>query len=58
MWRGEGFPEEWRVGLIAPIFKKGDPKSVENYRGVTLLCTAYKIYAGILAERLRKEVEE
>jgi len=30
---------------------------VRNYRGVTLLYTAYKIYAAILAERLRKEIE-
>jgi len=29
---------------------------VRNYRGITLLCT-YKIYAAILAERLRKEIK-
>lgn len=57
IWRGEGFPEEWREGIITPIYKKGDEKK-ETYRGVTLLCTAYNIYAGILAERLREEVEE
>jgi len=30
---------------------------VTNYRGVTLLCTAYKIYAAVLAERLRQQIE-
>jgi len=30
---------------------------VRNYRGITLVCTAYKIYAVILAERLREEIE-
>jgi len=30
---------------------------VKNYREITLLCTAYKIYAAILAERLREEIE-
>jgi hypothetical protein len=22
VWRGEGFPEDWREGVICPIFKK------------------------------------
>lgn len=52
------FPEEWRVGIISPIHKKGNTKVVENYRGITLLCTAYKIYANILTERLRIKIEE
>lgn len=30
---------------------------VSNYRGVTLMPSFYKIYAAMLAERLRKEVE-
>jgi len=30
---------------------------VRNDTGITLLCTAYKIYA-ILAKRLREEIEE
>lgn len=43
--------------MIAPIYKKRDPDRIENYR-VTLLCTAYKLYADALTERLRAEVEE
>lgn len=41
-----------------PIYKRGDLKKVENYRGISLLCTAYKIFAEILRHRLKKEVEE
>lgn len=41
--------------MIAPIYKKRDPDRIENYR---LLCTAYKLYADALTERLRAEVEE
>lgn len=58
VWKGEGFPEEWREGVIASIHKKGDPDRMENYRGVTLLCTAYKLYAGVLTLRLRAEVKK
>jgi len=53
-WRKE---EKWRKGVITPIHKKGHTSDMRNYRGVTLLCTAYKIYAAILAERLREEKE-
>lgn len=38
--------------------KEGGGEKVEEYRGVTLTQTAYKIYTSVLAERLTKEVEE
>lgn len=44
--------------MICPVYKKGDKKDVNNYRGITLMSTAYKIYAGILNDRMGKEVEE
>jgi len=28
IWKGEGFPEEWRKGVITPIHKKGDMSEV------------------------------
>lgn len=37
--------------------KEGERERIEDYRGVTLTHTAYKIYAAALAERLREEVE-
>lgn len=41
MWGiGEGWPEEWSVGLVVPIMKKGEREKVENYRRVTLTQTA------------------
>lgn len=44
VWRGDGWPKEWKVGIIVPMKKKGDGRRVEDYRGVTLLNTLYKIY--------------
>lgn len=40
-----------------PLYKRGDKEKVENYRGITLLYTAYKIYAEILRKKLKKEIE-
>lgn len=58
VWRGDGFPDSWREGIIAHIFKKGGRDKLRNYRGITLLNTAYKIYAMVLQNRLKKEIEE
>lgn len=41
--------------MVVPIFKKGDPEEMKNYRDISLLCTAYKIYAEILRARLEEE---
>jgi hypothetical protein len=54
VWRGEGFPEDWREGVICPTYKKGEKNKVENYRGITLLNTGYKMYALILSERTKR----
>lgn len=43
--------------VVVPVVKREEGERVENYREVTLLQTAYKIYAAVLAERLREEVE-
>jgi len=57
VWRGEGWPDQWKEGGIVLIIKKGDGERAEDYRGVTLMSSIYKIYTTILAERLKEEVE-
>lgn len=56
-WRNKTVPREWKRSIIVPIYKKGDRKECSNYRGVSLLCTAYKIYERIIEQRLRKDME-
>jgi len=43
---------------VVPLYKRGEKDAVENYRRISLLCTAYKIYAEVITNRLKKEVEE
>lgn len=57
VWRGEGWIEDWSEGIIVPVVKKGEGTRVEEYRGVSLTPTLYKLYASVLAKRLREEVE-
>lgn len=40
-----------------PIVKKGKVDVVGEYRGVSLMTSLYRIYAAVLTERLREEVE-
>jgi sorting nexin-29 len=51
-------PDDWKVGLIVPLFKKGDKMKCENYRGITLLNVAYKILSSVIFERLKEYSEE
>jgi len=57
VWKGEGWLEMWKDGII-PLVKKGEEENMEDYRGVTLMTSAYKIYVTILERRIREEVEE
>ena len=51
-------PNEWRVGLILPIWKrKGDVQDPNKYRGITLLSHVMKLLERILDSRLRVTVE-
>ena len=43
--------------MIVPIIKKRKRKVVEDYRGITLMATDYKMYMAMLEERIRKDSE-
>lgn len=58
VWKGESLSEDWRKAIITAVSKKGDTEDTSNYKGISLLNTAYKLYAAILSERLKKEVED
>lgn len=56
IWREGTIPQEWKESIVVPLHKRGDEEKVTNYRGISLLCMAYKVYADILRSRLEKEV--
>ncbi|KMQ96026.1 rna-directed dna polymerase from mobile element jockey-like protein [Lasius niger] len=58
IWMDGEMPKEWRKSIVVPLYKRGDKERTENYRGISLLCSAYKIYAEILRNRLEDVMEK
>lgn len=57
VWNEEVVPEDWRTSLIVPVYKTGDKQDCSNYRGITLLSTAMKLYEKILDRKIRQKIE-
>eukprot|EP01050_Picozoa_sp_SAG11_P008118 SAG11_NODE_700_length_7673_cov_7.359255_1_plen_458_part_10 len=47
-------PENPLAGIISLLYKKGDPRLLSNYRGITLLQRGYVLFATVLAVRMRR----
>ena len=56
-WNQGITPIDWGKAIVCPIHKKGEKCMCENYRGISLLSHASKIYERILEKRLRQTVE-
>ena len=52
IWKKEKLPEEWKESIIIPIHKKEDKTDCNNYTGISLLPTTYKILSNIFLSRL------
>ena len=53
---GRGKPDEWKIGVIVPIFKrKGDVISCGSYRAVRLLEHAMKIIERVLKDEYKHQ---
>ena len=58
IWNKEELPDEWKESIIVPIYKKGDKTDCNNYRGISLLPTTYKVLSNNLLSRLPPYAEE
>ena len=58
IWKKEKLPEEWKESIIVPLHKKEDKTDCNNYRGISLLPTTYKILSNIPLSRLIPYVKE
>ena len=52
VFEAERVPGDWAKGLIFPLFKGGDKRNPDNYRGICLLSIVGKVYTAILNQRL------
>lgn len=58
-WRQQIAPDDWKQAIIVPIWKgKGSKRDCNQYRGISLLSHAGKLYAKILEKRLRPILEQ
>jgi len=48
----EDIPTAFRIAIIVPLYKKGDPNDANNYRGLSLLNTLCKIFTGLILNRI------
>lgn len=58
IWRQEETPTKWYVSVLYPIHKKGDSFICQNYRGISLLNTSYKIVSNIILNRIQPYSKE
>ncbi|KAL4127579.1 hypothetical protein QTP88_011746 [Uroleucon formosanum] len=52
IWKKEQIPQDWKMAIICPIYKKGGTMDTKNYRGIALLNTCYKILSTAILHRL------
>nr|VZI39372.1 unnamed protein product [Spirometra erinaceieuropaei] len=52
-WRDEVIPDDWGLGILVSILKKGDKTRCENYRGISLIDVAARIFAIVLLRRFQ-----
>lgn len=52
-----GTPPIWNRALLLSLYKKGNPKLADNYRGLSIMGALPKLYATIMSTRLDSELD-
>ena len=45
-------PEQWLIAKVTPLHKKGAQNNIQNYRPISNLCSASKIYEKLILQRI------
>ena len=53
VWASKTVVKDWKDAVIVPIPKKGDLRECDNWRGISLLDVAGKVFARVIQERLQ-----
>ena len=51
-------PADWEVGIVIPLYKKGDKMDLNNCRGITLMDVVGKLFGSIMRGRLERWYSE
>ena len=52
------YPQEWAKSIIIPIYKKGNKKLTDNYRGISFTSVLSKCYVSIINKRIYNWLEK
>ena len=58
IWEEELVPNDWKLGYMVKLPKKGDLSKCSNWRGIMLLSVPGKVLARIILERLKEALDE
>lgn len=51
-------PADWKLAIVKPIYKSGDPRIAVNYRPISLTCISCKLLEHIIAKHIVAYVTE
>ena len=51
-------PEKWKTNIIVPLPKKGNAQKMQNYRGISLMSIAAKLFNRLILNRIYDQVNE
>ena len=57
IWQTETAPNDWKVGLIVKLPKKGDLADTNNWRGIMLLSVTSKVLSRVILNRMAAVID-